>query len=50
MAINPKIGKNKGIAFAVHAHNELLKLNTIPWKEFNCLILEEAMSSGKKSE
>ena len=52
MPINRKTEKNNGIAFMLsldHIHNELLKLNGI---EFHgkSLILEEAMSTGKKSE
>ena len=52
MPINRKTGKNKGIAFVLspdHVHNELLKLNGI---EFHgkSLVLEEAVSPGKKSE
>ena len=52
MPTNKKTGKNKGIAFVLspdHVHNEFLKLNGT---EFHgkSLILEEAMSQGKKCE
>ena len=50
MTINLKTGKNKGTAFILspdHVLNELLERNGIEFYG-KSLILEEAMSSGKK--